>query len=605
MGKSRQAQRKLAVHELALVKLKAHYLLGPVARDVYYRAASKFSSAELGPRAYCAIEGQSTVYFADTLRLDEGQWLGVLSLATLVLALGAPRQLKIPSSHADLAAQLAALHWWQSLRVGELPEQIQLPPELLQWGRLSLGEIVERLQAEPSNEALASDWTLTRSPLVPLLRPGPPATRWQLGAQQTVDHERAFAQAMVENAKRALQIRHEAHLGDKARSPSNSPAAQARRWLITHYPLLGSLLTRFDLVEDAQVCRRMDIQIAAIDVALGEIYINPARGLSFECAKFVVAHEALHAGLCHSSRRQGRDRYLWNVACDFVINDWLVSMNLGTPPDVGLLYDEDLRGWAAEDIYLRLAADLRLRRRLRTLRGEGCDLLDDTPDRFFTDREEFCRRALLQGLDYHQAADRGLLPEGLVEAIRTLDQPPIAWQAKLAEWIQMRLPLPERRRTYARPSRRQSATPEMPRPRHVEPEEQRTTHTFGVVMDTSGSMQRDELGKALGAVVSYSQAQGVEQVRLVYCDAVPYDEGYVAIESLAGRVSVRGRGGTVLQPAIRLLETRADFPRACPILVITDGLCEPDLAIARDHAFLLPPGGSLPFRTHKPVFQMT
>ena len=117
-------------------------------------------------------------------------------------------------------------------------------------------------------------------------------------------------------------------------------------------------------------------------------------------------------------------------------------------------------------------------------------------------------------------------------------------------------------------------------------------------------MQRDELGKALGAVVSYSQAQGVEQVRLVYCDAVPYDEGYVAIESLAGRVSVRGRGGTVLQPAIRLLETRADFPPACPILVITDGLCEPDLAIGRDHAFLLSPGGRLPFRTHKPVFQM-
>lgn len=410
---------------------------------------------------------------------------------------------------------------------------------------------------------------------------------------------------MVDNAKRALQVRHEANLGDKTRSPSNSPAAQAKRWLINHYPLLGSLLTQFDLVEDAEVCRRMDIRIAAIDIGLGEIYVNPARSLNFESAKFVVAHEVLHAGLCHGSRRQGRDRYLWNVACDFVINDWLVSMNLGAPPDAGLLYDEDLRGWSAEDIYLRLAADLRVRRRLSTLRGDDCDLLEDSPGRYFTDREEFCRRALLQGLDYHQAAGRGHLPAGLVEAIRTLDQPPIAWQARLAEWIQMRFPLPERHRTYARPSRRQSATPEMPRPRHVDPDEQRATHTFGVVIDTSGSMQREELGKALGAVVSYSQAQGVEQVRLVYCDAVPYDEGYVAIESLAGRVSVRGRGGTVLQPAIRLLETRADFPPACPILVITDGLCEPDLAIGRDHAFLLSPGGRLPFRTHKPVFQMT
>jgi len=46
--------------------------------------------------------------------------------------------------------------------------------------------------------------------------------------------------------------------------------------------------------------------------------------------------------------------------------------------------------------------------------------LDNVPGKFFTDREEFCRRALLQGLDYHQAAGRGTLPQGLVEAIRTL-----------------------------------------------------------------------------------------------------------------------------------------------------------------------------------------
>jgi len=107
------------------------------------------------------------------------------------------------------------------------------------------------------------------------------------------------------------------------------------------------------------------------------------------------------------------------------------------------------------------------------------------------------------------------------------NQPPIPWQARLAEWIQERFPLPERRRTYARPSRRQSATPEIPRPRFVEPEDERMTRTFGVIIDTSGSMERDELGKALGAVVSYSQAQAVKHVRLVYCDATPYDEGFV------------------------------------------------------------------------------
>jgi predicted metal-dependent peptidase len=312
----------------------------------------------------------------------------------------------------------------------------------------------------------------------------------------------------------------------------------------------------------------------------------------------------LHAGLNHAGRRAGRDPMLWNVACDFVINDWLVGLNLGQPPRDGLLYDEELRGLPAEEIYLRLAADLRVRRRLATLRGDDVDLLDERAERGFTDREEFCRCALLQGLDYHQASGRGLLPAALVQAIRTLNQPAIPWRALLAEWIQERCPLPERKRSWARPSRRQSATPDIPRPRFVEPEDERATRTFGVIVDTSGSMQRDDLGKALGAIVAYSRAQAVRQVRLVYSDAAPCDEGYVDIESLAGRVKVRGRGGTVLQAAVNLLQGRTDFPKTSPILIVTDGMCESDLAVARDHAFLLSPGMRLPFVTGRPVFEM-
>jgi hypothetical protein len=33
----------------------------------------------------------------------------------------------------------------------------------------------------------------------------------------------------------------------------------------------------------------------------------------------------------------------------------------------------------------------------------------------------------------------------------------------------------------------------------------------------------------------------------VYCDASAYDAGYVPVDDIAGRVHLRGRGGTVLQ----------------------------------------------------------
>ena len=64
-----------------------------------------------------------------------------------------------------------------------------------------------------------------------------------------------------------------------------------------------------------------------------------------------MAHEYLHAGLCHYERCQGRDRYLWNVACDYVINDWLHEMRIGDMPEEGLLYDKELHAMSAEAIY--------------------------------------------------------------------------------------------------------------------------------------------------------------------------------------------------------------------------------------------------------------
>ena len=70
------------------------------------------------------------------------------------------------------------------------------------------------------------------------------------------------------------------------------------------------------------------------------------------------------------------------------------------------------------------------------------------------DLDEYYRRALLTGYAYHQRDGRGLLPSGLTEEIRVLDQPPLPWDARLARWFDEFVPSPQRVRSYARPSRR-------------------------------------------------------------------------------------------------------------------------------------------------------
>lgn len=381
-------------------------------------------------------------------------------------------------------------------------------------------------------------------------------------------------------------------------------AERARRWFIDHYPLLGALAVAFELVEDPVALARLQVSIAAVDPDAQELYVD-ARRLDEASCRFVLAHELLHVGLRHGARRQGRDPFLWNVACDYVINGWLVEMGIGELPPLGALYDPALKGLSAEAVYDRIVTDLRRHRKAATLRGAGLgDLLaGGGGDATGTDLDAFYRRCLAQGLEYHQAAGRGLLPAGLVEEIRALAQPPIPWDVELARWFDGWLAPLEKRRSYARPSRRQQATPDVPRPSWVVTEAALDGRTFGVVLDTSGSMDRSLLARALGAIASYAASREVPAVRVVFCDAAPYDAGWLRPEELAGRVRVRGRGGTTLQPGIDLLQGAADFPKDGPLLVITDGACD-RLQLRREHAFLVPRGRSLPFVPKGPVFRI-
>jgi predicted metal-dependent peptidase len=70
---------------------------------------------------------------------------------------------------------------------------------------------------------------------------------------------------------------------------------------------------------------------------------------------FILCHEVMHIANLHQFRRGGRDKKLWNVACDYAINGVLVASGL-TKPEDGLFEDEYV-GWSAEQIYEKLKED--------------------------------------------------------------------------------------------------------------------------------------------------------------------------------------------------------------------------------------------------------
>lgn len=145
--------------------------------------------------------------------------------------------------------------------------------------------------------------------------------------------------------------------GQTARPCTCRPAELARSWFLSCYPLLGAVAARFRLIADSAAVSRLGVGIAAVSCHMAEIYINPYAGLRTEEWRFVLAHEFLHAALQHAERLNGRHPLLWNIACDFVINDWLLEMHIGCMPN-GALYDAQFHGLSAENVYDRLLPEL-------------------------------------------------------------------------------------------------------------------------------------------------------------------------------------------------------------------------------------------------------
>lgn len=588
-GKQKKVNPALEAFQAGRGLVKQNPVLSPLMERVDLHFDDSYPMAK---EDWAWVTSDGHIYANSRRRAAPAEWAYVLAHCLLHLALGHIREDRERDPFWNAACDCVAVRYLADLRVGAPPGELAGTP--------------------PSNareeEALCSWLREHHSPdyfRFSTMSGGRADMVWRGEARRWWSGPTDWRQLFAESLRDALRTAVDYAGGVRIQAGEHKkmgPIQRAQEWFLSSYPLLGGVAAGFRLVDDPLAVQRMDIPIAAISVHMREIYVNRAAGLTEQEWRFVLAHEYLHAALCHEQRLGRRDPELWNAACDYVINQWLRDMEVGHMPE-GLLFDPELSGLSAESVYDLLAANLRKYRRMARR-----DILFGPPDwqgsRDFVDLDAWCRSAIQRGLDYHQVHGRGYLPEGLVEEIRALSQPPIPWDVKLARWFDERFEPLEKRRTYARLSRRQTATPDIPRPSWRVEEAARAGRTFGVLLDTSGSMSRSLLAAALGAIASYSAARDVNRVRVVFCDAAPYDQGYMEAADIAGSVRVRGRGGTVLQPGVELLEQARDFPREAPLLIITDCECDRLNLYGRDHAFLVPRGKSLPFPPKGPVFYL-
>lgn len=379
------------------------------------------------------------------------------------------------------------------------------------------------------------------------------------------------------------------------------------------FPYLRPLMSEFTLNLDRAAAMRLNVHRAAIDPHERVLYLNKGNIDQNEWSSdlpYLYPLMVLKIALGHHERANGKDAFLWDMASEILLTGWLSQLKVTIPEWVERFADLEALP-SVEAIYLHLLEwpkkDIR---KLLTVRGPASSILSQgeltAAEQADRDAALLCRVRegvkLAQALEGASWGDHGA---GLERAIKARAAKAIPWKPAFAEYLTEITPTPERERTYAKLSRRirHREEPKAGRRRI----RQDDTHNLLIIVDTSGSMSDDDLQDALGTIRSTAATLSINFIRVFACDAQVRDYGWEAPWHAGGQVTLHGGGGTNLDPALQLIATLTQDGELLPeqpLLIITDGLFYGEIRTAREHAYLLPKGAALGYRTAARVFHI-
>jgi predicted metal-dependent peptidase len=294
---------------------------------------------------------------------------------------------------------------------------------------------------------------------------------------------------------------------------------------------------------------------------------------------FVLLHEALHYAFRHHLRRGRRMAAAWNVACDLVVNEFLIR-RLGfadvadegfreflasavTFENVRVAEADDRLHLTAEEVYERLKNDVTTSLMSAT-RANACDehaWAQDDPEAPMPRElvEEFVD--LVQGALRDCAAGWGDEPLGELRAIRDALQPArLNWDVILSRRIASCVKLAYEQR-WAPPGRKIAwLFPSVLLP--AEHEIEKLHASILLAIDASGSILHDVLDRLLRI------ARGVPPDR-VELTAISFDTAAYGLDVWADPPQVRGGGGTSFDAIEQFAAARPRYPDL--VVVLTDG----------------------------------
>lgn len=290
---------------------------------------------------------------------------------------------------------------------------------------------------------------------------------------------------------------------------------------------------------------------------------------------FLMCHEIGHAMFDHMARAKGYkdigvegrkfDARLWNVACDYVINDMLKESAIGEMPEGGL-WDRKRFPYtmAAEEVYKILFDE-------QPPGGKGGGGNDTgegekQPIDVHVEPEDHTRdpswaQSIAQAKQVAKAV--GQLPAAIEQVVDDLLEEQVDWQEKLKRM--MTRVLGHTDRSWHRIHKRRAFTQKLIFPGY-------TGHGCGIVvvaLDTSGSIY-SALRVFLSEVAAILSECNPERLILITCDAHVHEwHEPETVEDLVDHdVTYTGGGGTRFEPVFERLEEEQIVPDT--VVYLTD-----------------------------------
>ena len=292
---------------------------------------------------------------------------------------------------------------------------------------------------------------------------------------------------------------------------------------------------------------------------------------------YLYAHTLLHIVLKHPYRQKTRDKYIWNQACDVVINNILSTFeNVGTRPADEVL-DLTLNDKCVEEVYEILYK--KKEELSKTIPDENGKIESNAYDKSKLDLDEVLTKSektnqekldgiIIQTLSLAKKSSN--LYEGMSVEIDTLIKPEIDLHDVLKEYLISSFF--EKQISYERPNKRFiDRGIYMPGTKKLN-----DNLNIFVALDSSSSVSLDEYKKFLGIVSEIAESFYEYKIDILPFDLKVRSEYIISFDSfnpLSNKELLipKSNGGTSFDELLRYLKKSSEIRNDSLLIALTDG----------------------------------